>query len=276
MSNLVIVAIPNEDDYVWKISSEKVPHLTVLFLGDDSNVTAEQAQRITDFMEHAVTTANFGPFYLDVDYRGTLGADDADVVFFDKGWDHKLIKDLRAQLLQQSDIRKLHEAAPQFPEWVPHLTLGYPDAPAKLPGKEDNGSGRVSFVRFDRLAIWFDDYEGPEYRLKREYVEGGSNDLAWSDNVSVGEAFISHHGVKGMKWGVRKDDSGSGKTGKSGSKRANKVDLTDPHSKAVIREQRKKRINQTAKITAVTAVVAPVVTTALYSAALVISLKKAG
>ena len=32
-SNLVIVAIPDENDRVWKISSEKVPHLTVLVPG---------------------------------------------------------------------------------------------------------------------------------------------------------------------------------------------------------------------------------------------------
>ena len=38
MSNLVIVAIPDENDRVWKVSSEQVPHLTLLFLGDTNEV----------------------------------------------------------------------------------------------------------------------------------------------------------------------------------------------------------------------------------------------
>ena len=39
MSNLVIVAIPDENDRVWKVSSEKIPHMTLLFLGDEDEVS---------------------------------------------------------------------------------------------------------------------------------------------------------------------------------------------------------------------------------------------
>src|SRR5205814_3863725 len=100
MSSLVIVAIPAEDDLVWKVSSEKVPHLTLLYLGEfepDDNV-----QRMADFVEHAIR--DHGPFYLDVDYRGELGPDKADVLFFENGWDSKWIKSVRVQLLHQKDI----------------------------------------------------------------------------------------------------------------------------------------------------------------------------
>ncbi len=78
MNNLVIVAIPAEDDYVHKISSEKVPHCTLLFLGEAIN---PNLLRIAQFLQHAVTITELGPFGLDVDYRGVLGEDKADVLF---------------------------------------------------------------------------------------------------------------------------------------------------------------------------------------------------
>jgi 2'-5' RNA ligase len=128
--NLVIVAIPEEQDKVWKISSEKVPHLTLLFLGDsDSNPHVED---IVLFVEHAVEICQHGPFYLDVDRRGTLGPDNADVVFFStRSWNLKWIKQFRSQLLQNENIRTAYDAADQYDEWQPHLTMGYPVTPAK-------------------------------------------------------------------------------------------------------------------------------------------------
>src|SRR5436190_14755782 len=82
VSNLVIVAIPAEDDYVWKISSEKVPHMTILFLGDDATKVKNFAQ-IANFVEHATEQTLYRQG-LEVDHRGTLGADQADVLFFSK------------------------------------------------------------------------------------------------------------------------------------------------------------------------------------------------
>ena len=60
-SNLVIVAIPDENDRVWKISSEKIPHLTLLFLGDVDKVS--NLEQIVLFVEHAATTT-LRRFYL--------------------------------------------------------------------------------------------------------------------------------------------------------------------------------------------------------------------
>src|SRR6059058_6240624 len=187
MSSLCIVAIPAEDDLVWKVSSEKVPHLTLLYLGEfqpDDNV-----QRMADFVEHAIR--EHGPFYLDVDYRGTLGPDEADVLFFDGGWDSKWIKSIRGQLLQQNDIRAEYEeaeaAGEQYPEWVPHLTLGYPTAPAK-PIPDDR---KIYSVMFDRIAVWTGNYEGPEFRLKwpdRDRMESPA--VAYSD---IGKKFVLSH-----------------------------------------------------------------------------------
>jgi 2'-5' RNA ligase len=180
MSNLVIVAIPAADESVWKVSSEKVPHLTLLFLGPLE--ADDNTQRMADFIEHAVEVSEHGPFYLTVDYRDELGDDNADVLYFKDDRSLKWVNSFRNQLLQQNDIRaefeEMEAAGQQFPEWVPHLTLGYPDAPAKpLPNDYP-----IYSVCFDRIALWTTDFDGPEFRLEwPERDESSYPALAYSD-----------------------------------------------------------------------------------------------
>lgn len=207
MANLVIVAIPAEDDYVWKISSEKVPHLTLLFLGDSSE--SPNVQKVIDFVEHASETV-LTRFSLSVKNRGLLGADDADVVFFDNydRWGMKGIADFRASLLQNDNIKALHDAAPQFEEpWRPHLTLGYPKAPAKPDVRDYPG---IRYVDFDRIAVWTGNFEGPEFQLN---WDRDMDVLAWAEK---GEKALEHHGILGMRWGFRKGKGVSGARKKGG------------------------------------------------------------
>lgn len=202
-NNLVIVAIPEEQDRVWKISSEKIPHLTLLFLGDaDNNPDVEQ---IVQFVEHATEVSEHGQFYLDVDRRGVLGADDADVVFFNnRSSNLRWIKQFRSQLLQNQQIRKAYDSTEQFEEWHPHLTLGYPATPAnELDGAFDHP---IYSVCFDRIAVWMGDFDGPDFRLEwpeREF-ENDYPSVAYSDIGKSAVADILHVGVKGMRWGQRK------------------------------------------------------------------------
>jgi 2'-5' RNA ligase len=205
-SNLVIVALPADDDPTWKVSSEEKPHMTLLFLGDaESN---PNVQRIIEFVQHAADVSEHGPFYMDIDHRGTLGSDEADVLFFRKGWSAKWITEFRNQLLQNTDIKTAYDSTTQYPEWTPHLTLGYPETPAhedKVPEYGLNG------VRFDRLAVWVNDFDGPELRLQWPEYEEGDMAVAWSEEVERGRQFahamaLEHYGVKGMRWGVRKAD----------------------------------------------------------------------
>lgn len=197
-----IVAIPAVDDYVWKISSEKIPHLTILYLGD---VDSESGLRMAEFLQHVANTSLFR-FGLSVDKRGTLGEDKADVLFFRDGWDLKQIKEARHNLIQNDLIFKAYNSVDQFPEWTPHLTLGYPEFPAH-PNERDYP---INWVNFDRLAIWFGDFDGPEFDLEDRF----NGELAMSDATNLGEkavnGVLSHHGVKGMKWGVRKDQTPTG------------------------------------------------------------------
>jgi len=195
MSNLAIVAIPTEDDYVHKISSEKVPHCTLLFLGDIEN---KPIHRIASFLQHAVETIELGPFGLEVDYRGTLGEDDADVVFFKKvWWSARRVEEFRGQLLKNNEIRDAYDSVEQYDEWLPHLTLGYPRAPAREDKRDFPG---IRWVEFNRIALWQGNYEGPEFRLEYNY----NNDLAevaMSIQAERGRDHLEHFGVKGMKWG---------------------------------------------------------------------------
>lgn len=197
MSNLVIVAIPEDGDPIWKISSEKVPHMTLLFLGDNGD--HPELQTIVEFVQHAagMSLTRFG---LDVDRRGKLGEDDADVLFFEDNWELPKLRQFRHHLLANDAIRKAHDSVEQRPEWLPHLTLGYPDTPARETRE------RIYWVQFDRIAVWTGDYKGPEFELKGRYHDVAS-EVAMSETADQGAEFLSHYGVKGMKWGVRKSDS---------------------------------------------------------------------
>lgn len=211
-TSLVIVAIPEETDRVQKISSEKTPHMTLLYLGDITPETP--AAQIVQFVEHAVQLSEHGPFYLDVKRRGELGEDNADVLFFnERSWNLKWIKQFRGQLLQNEQIRSAYDSAEQFgapQEWVPHLTLGYPTAPAKPLGKEGFDDYPIYSVCFDRISVWLEDSDGPEFFLEwpdREFA--GDQAIAYSDmqKAALTHAIangldLEHHGVKGMKWGV--------------------------------------------------------------------------
>lgn len=236
MSNLVIVAIPKEDDYVWKVSSEKIPHMTLLFLGDVTqgiNVT-----EIIKFVEHA-SSFTLQKFWMDVEKRGILGEDEADVLFFRKSeWNIKTIKEFRSALLKNDEIRKAYDSAEQFPEWNPHLTLGYPETPAKPDNRDYPGFGSVYF---DRIAVWYGEYEGPTFDLK---------DYDWDLEVSMDatetiERVLSHYGVLGMKWGRRSGNTPTSPTVRQkGKKLKTKGGENQPAHSDAVRKAKLARVSK--------------------------------
>lgn len=215
MGNLVIVAIPDENDRVWKVSSEKVPHLTLLFLGDAEGV--KNVDQIVQFVEHAANTT-LKRFYMPVDRRGELGEDKADVLFFRRNrYDSRALYDFRSQLLKEPNIKTAYDSATQFEgQWKPHLTLGYPESPAK-PQDPDNDFAFYD-VSFTKIAVWMGDFEGPEFDLRDYWDDWDAQetmplDIAMS---AVGESGpdIKHYGVKGMQWGVRRAEKKADKEDK--------------------------------------------------------------
>lgn len=204
-ASLVIVALPAENDPVQKVSSEKAAHMTLLYLGKPE-FDQTRIDLISGFIEHATSTLS--PFMLDVERRGELGPDNADVLFFVKRY-AKRIATFRDQLLQNDLISQAYNSVEQYPEWTPHLTLGYPETPAKKSPSEDTG---IWYVNFDRISLWTGDSTGPTFQL---LPKDGDMEVAMSQRERgrafiQGEVALSHYGVKGMRWGVRRSDSGGG------------------------------------------------------------------
>lgn len=169
--------------------------MTLLALGN----TLDNLDKVTGFVEHVATTS-LCRFGLMVDRRDVLGPQEADVLFFEK-YGVKQLVNARANLLRERNIRASYDSVEQHETWTPHLTLGYPATPAK-PDKNDYG---ITYVRFDKIALWTGDYEGPEFLLEDydSFISGGyETQMYMSENPTL-EGVLKHFGVKGMKWGQR-------------------------------------------------------------------------
>lgn len=191
MGSYTIVAIPCQDDYVWKLSSEKIPHMTILNVADSFG--GEDA-RVLEFIQHVIDVS-LTKFGMSVEGREVLGPQQADVLMFNDRYCQQ-IRDFRANLLKDPAIFQAYNAVPQYEEWTPHLTLGYPATPAKPDNRDYPGIG---WVNFDKIAVWTSDYSGPEFKLESESYDT----LAYSELVGKGREYLEHFGVKGMRWGVR-------------------------------------------------------------------------
>ena len=185
-SGWIIAAVPKQDDYSWKISSEKTPRMTLLFLGTP-DYSPQETLELLGYLAHAAKTM-LPPFGLTVERRGELGPNQADVLFFDKNFDQR-ITEFRSALLKNRKIQEAVANAEQYPQWTPHLTLGYPETPAKEDKRDYPG---ISWVNFYKIVLWVGEYSGYEILLDPE--DG--------DTVLMSE--LTHFGVPGMKWGHRK------------------------------------------------------------------------
>lgn len=192
MGSFTISAIPSQDSQVWDQSTEPIPHITLLYLSD----TLGNVEQATEYIRHAASTLfRFG---LMVDRRGVLGPKNADVLFFAKDYCTKKLEDFRTHLLANKDIRLAYHAEEQYPEWIPHLTLGYPDRPAK------HIEYPIDWLSFDRIAFWTEEYDGPEFLLKdKQYAEMSMGDFEVLPDMTPEQA-LEHFGVKGMHWGQRR------------------------------------------------------------------------
>jgi 2'-5' RNA ligase len=201
-NQLVIVALPAEDDPVLKFSSETAPHLTLLYLGENK-FNSSELTHVTEYIEHA--SSQFHRFHLEVESRGVLGDKNADVLFFNKRWAQS-IAGFRQQLLADPLISQAYLSIDQFPDWTPHLTMGYPTSPAK---KDTRDYANFSYVDFNRIALWTEDSAGPTFQLKQY---DSDLEVAMSQierGRSAMDGVLQHYGVKGMRWGVRRSDAPS-------------------------------------------------------------------
>ena len=133
----LVVFLPASDDPVNEASSEDQAHVTTVWFGE--------ADLPWPLINEAVAAAAAAmkPFTVAVKSRGLLGDKDADVLFLD-------IDDLAEQrqaLLDVPVIKDGMDSVEQYPQWTPHLTLGYPDGPATLAEEPEA-------ITIDRLALW--------------------------------------------------------------------------------------------------------------------------
>jgi 2'-5' RNA ligase len=162
-----IVALPAEDDAVTAASSEADgAHCTLLFFGDTATLNGDA---LKNALAEFVANGEVGVMAENVSGRGTLGPNKADVVLIDGA---SLVNIRKGLLENEDELFDAYNAVEQFPTWIPHVTLGYPDTPA-------NGEFAGEQITFDRLALWFGEDRTAIYPL------GGT---PVSDNAPAPEA----------------------------------------------------------------------------------------
>ena len=137
----LIVLLPAKTDPIVAASSEPA-HVTTIWMGEmaDLSVDVEELEQAVRLYAEDLD----GPVVVPVSQRGTLGNDDADVVFLAVT---DSLTALRDGLLANEPIQTAYAAAEQFPEWQAHITLGYPERPARADYAGDS-------VTFDRIGLW--------------------------------------------------------------------------------------------------------------------------
>lgn len=164
-----IMLIPAEGDPINAASSEDGAHVTAIWMGKDGLDPDLAASIHLDVREYAADLD--GPVVVPVAGRGVLGDDEADVAYLEPT--DSLVA-LRDGLLDygRGNVRAAFEAAEQYPEWTPHVTLGYPETPAL-------GEYDATEVVFDRIGLWL----GNEHF---DYPMGGTV----SDTITAGGSVI--------------------------------------------------------------------------------------
>lgn len=175
----LVVLIPAADDPVVAASSEDAAHMTTVWFGDSAELEARDTPEFPqiDLDTLIQEVRNYasdldGPIVVPVKERGKLGDDDADVVFLEPTG--SLIA-LRDGMLQEEQIGSAHNAVEQYPEWTPHVTLGYPEG---VEGGPAAGEYDGDEVTFDRVGLWI---AGEKY----EYPMGGTVSTVTADAAAV-------------------------------------------------------------------------------------------
>jgi len=149
-----IVAIPTATEPIHHIGDAAEPkHATVLWLGKPEENPDLDMDVVQDAVR-GVAESSSGPVTSQVDSQGPLGDEDAQVVHL--AGDE--LPALRENLLAAPELREGIGAVQQFPEFTPHVTLGY-GLDEQVPDDD-----LPEEVIFDRLAVWDGD-EHTEYPL---------------------------------------------------------------------------------------------------------------
>lgn len=159
----LVVLLPAADDPVSAATSEDQAHMTFVWMGDVGEIDDAARAAIAGEVRSYATAVD-GPVVVPVMRRGELGDDGADVVFLERT---DAVLALRDGLMESSpNLLAAHDAAEQFPEWIPHVTVNYGDKQAGHDpnGAEQEGSGaggaagRMSHLESDAIESPTDDH----------------------------------------------------------------------------------------------------------------------
>lgn len=142
-TSITVMLLPQESDPIVAASSEPA-HVTVVWMGESADLFEEQIEAIVGEVR-AYAAELDGPIVVPVVERGTLGDEGADVAFLE-ATDSLLA--MREGLFEAAPtVLQAHDSVEQFPDWTPHVTLGYPETPAR-------GEYTAEQVAFDRIGVW--------------------------------------------------------------------------------------------------------------------------
>jgi hypothetical protein len=169
-----IMAIPAADDPVHGIGPED-KHATLLYFGDRSkSADPERIEGSRGLFMNVLTIAaeEQEPFTAKVKGVEALGDEGAQVWMLDSPELQRLFGEIPEI---DSEIHSMYEDADatRYPEYLPHVTIGYTPPAEDMPGNYDpdeyvtdetlDEAKAVKEIRFDRLSLWWgnDHYDIP-------------------------------------------------------------------------------------------------------------------
>lgn len=204
-----IMAIPAPLENIRLVGDEE-KHATLLFFGETSTLPDDAKNTLIESVKTACDM--LFPFTERLREIARLG-NDVPPALVAKLSD-ECLSQVRNLFMMNPAVNGYLSNAQQFPSFTPHVTLAYPDYAEEAIIR--TLASQLYRVRFDRLAVWWND-ERIEFPLSRIF-EGDT--MAMSDAIGdflqhygfaeeADEDDAEHYGVKGMKWGVRKADTGT-------------------------------------------------------------------
>lgn len=210
-SELIVVALPSEYDPVNTLGSEE-KHATLLYLGD--NVSEDVAALIRAAINGCIRRRGFPPFLESVSAVTSLGKDGARVWMIDSDNGLRMIRDV---LLSDPTIRARYDTLEQYPNFIPHMTMGYPtENQTKLAEVIEQQAAQIQRIKFDRIALWYGDDHDIVWRLSPSDMD--RNEAGHSETASprlihqllARYNTVMHSGIKGMRWGIRRKSGSDG------------------------------------------------------------------
>lgn len=177
-----IFALPTDTDPIQTVSSEDLPHVTMIWMGEVGDYEGD-IHALRDRIE--VILPKTGLVTEEIVGREELGDDKADVLMI-RG---EALGAIREKLLKDELVREAYDRATQFPQWTPHLTIGYPDTPA-LKGDDDIPAD----IMFDRVALWAGE-ERYEFPLKEDTMSTDEITQVEEPEVVAADESVPWHGV---------------------------------------------------------------------------------